>query len=112
MHPAILEEARRQTSKVSFPYCLLVIPLLAETGGFPGVDRVLVVDATLELQLSRLTARDRVSAEQAQAILSAQTSREQRLAMADDMIDNSKDQAYLKPQVETLHLQYLKLGMK
>ena len=112
MHPAILKEARKQISEVSFPYCILAIPLLTEIGGFAGVDRVLLVDVPVEQQFSRLMARDKVTREQVEASLSAQASREQRLAIADDVIDNSGDLANLKPQVEALHQLYLKLGRK
>lgn len=112
MHPAILDEARRQISTVSFPYCLLVIPLLTEIGGFPDADRVLVVDAPVSRQFERLTARDKVSKEQAESAVSAQASRERRLEIADDVIDNSGDEAALRPQVEALHQKYMKLGGK
>lgn len=110
MHPEIATEARRQVSEVRSPYCILVIPLLAETGGFAGIDRVLVVDAAPETQLARLSARDEVSAEEANAALAAQASREQRLAIADDVIANDGSLQDLEARVEQLHQDYLELS--
>jgi len=112
MHPAISQEARKQISRVDYPYCLLVIPLLTETGGFEGVDRVLLVDIPVEHQISRLTGRDDATAAQARTALAAQASREARLAIADDVIDNSGTQEDLMPQVETLHRKYLELSTR
>ena len=110
MHPEIAAEARRQISEVRTAYCILVIPLLAETGGFAGIDRVLVVDAAPETQLSRLAARDEVSAEEANATLAAQASREQRLAIADDVISNDGSLQDLEARVEQLHQAYLEMS--
>ena len=95
------------------PYCVLVVPLFAEfSADYAFVDRVLVVDAPLEVQLDRLMARDRSSREGALRILSVQAPREQRLALADDVIDNGGDIALLGPRIERLHMRYLALGTK
>ncbi|WP_163435559.1 dephospho-CoA kinase, partial [Escherichia coli] len=71
------------------PYALWVVPLLVESGLQDRADRVLVIDVDAETQLARTIARDGVSREQAQSILAAQATRRQRLAVADDIIDNS-----------------------
>jgi dephospho-CoA kinase len=111
LHPAIREEATRQILLVESSYCLLVIPLLAESNGtFMDVDRVLVVDTDPENQVLRLMLRDQVTRKQAQAALDAQASREQRLAMADDVIDNSGTRAFLAAEVKQLHERYLDLS--
>ena len=89
MHPEIAAEAQFRIGEVKFDYCILVIPLLAEKGGFAGVNRVLLVDTDVETQLERLGARDDVSPAQARAVLELQATREQRHAIADDVIDNS-----------------------
>jgi dephospho-CoA kinase len=54
--------------------------------------------------------RDGVDAAQAEALLAAQASREQRLSVAHDIIHNTGDIAALAPQVETLHRRYLGLA--
>ncbi|NND45831.1 MAG: dephospho-CoA kinase [Xanthomonadales bacterium] len=107
MHPQIAVEARRLINRVQSPYCILVIPLLAEKGGFAGVDRVLVVDADADTQLGRLTDRDGVSEEQARHAMGAQVSRERRLSFADDVIRNDGSLAELEAEVDRLHQSYL-----
>jgi len=111
MHPEIAVEARRQINDVKSPYCILVIPLLVEKGGFSGVDRVLVVDAARETQLSRLATRDDVSEAQAKAALAAQVTRQQRLAYADDIISNDGSFEELEAQVHRLHHSYLEYAV-
>jgi dephospho-CoA kinase len=74
------------------------------------VDRVLVVDAPEEVQLARLLRRDKTDAETAKRMLSAQASRSQRLARADDVIDNGDDQVDPMPAVRRLHALYETLG--
>ncbi len=107
MHPQIAVEVRHRINQLNSAYCILVIPLLAEKGAYPGVNRVLVVDTDVDTQLERLSSRDGVSREQAQAALAAQASREQRLSIADDVIENSEDKADLQAKVKELHETYL-----
>jgi dephospho-CoA kinase len=71
---------------------------------------VLVVDVDSETQLARTIARDGISRQQAQNILSAQVTREQRLAAADDIIDNSGTTQGIEPLVAALHRRYLELA--
>ena len=89
LHPRILAETVRQCESAGGPYQVVVVPLLVESGLTGWVDRVLVVDCPTRTQVARLAARDGTTAEQAQAMLAAQTTREARLAAADDVIDNS-----------------------
>lgn len=110
MHPRIIEEAERRIMELSEPYCLLVIPLLAESGGRGPVDRVLVVDTDTETRIKRLMKRDGVTREDVNAALAAQASREARLAIADDIIDNSGDPEALSAQVDALHQRYLSMA--
>jgi dephospho-CoA kinase len=65
------------------------IPLLAERRGKDGFDLVIVVDVPPELQVERLVAQRRMPEDQARARMAAQATREQRLAVADIVIDNS-----------------------
>ena len=107
LHPEIAAEVRRRMQLIVDGYCMLVIPLLAESGGYPGLDRVLVVDTDPETQLKRLVKRDDVSKKQAKAALKAQVSREERLAIADDVIENSGTPEQLQEKVKALHERYL-----
>ena len=76
----------------------------------PFIDRILVVDIDQETQIKRVISRDKIDETQAMKIISSQSSREQKLAQADDVIDNSGDLQQLESQVELLHNQYMKLS--
>ncbi|SQI31801.1 Dephospho-CoA kinase [Serratia plymuthica] len=89
LHPLIHQETQRQLAQVASPYALWVVPLLVENNLQARADRVLVVDVDSETQLARTITRDGINRQQAQNIVSAQATREQRLAAADDIIDNS-----------------------
>jgi dephospho-CoA kinase len=106
IHPAIRTEVARQSAAAKGPYHILVIPLLVEGQGRIAVDKVLVVDCPEELQIRRLQARDGSSDTEVRAILAAQTSREARLAAADDVIINDGDTDRLEAAVAGLHQKY------
>ncbi len=110
MHPAVYTAMRDHVAGLDAPYCLLVIPLLVETGGVRQVHRVLVVDVDEADQRMRTTARDGVDTAQVDAILATQASRAARLGMADDVIDNRGSPPELEAQVEKLHHHYLRLA--
>lgn len=110
LHPAILAELERQALVAPGPYQVFVIPLLVENRLERIVDRVLVVDCPEEDQVRRLMARDGESRESALRMLKAQSSREQRLAAADDVVDNGGAEAGLAAQVAALDLEYRRLA--
>ncbi|GKW17106.1 dephospho-CoA kinase [Pectobacterium carotovorum subsp. carotovorum] len=110
LHPLIHQETQALFQAASAPYILWVVPLLVENGLQQRAQRILVVDVDKETQLARTLARDGISQQQAENILAAQATREQRLAYADDIIDNSRCPNVLAPQVAELHRQYLKLA--
>lgn len=110
LHPAISALARQRVASLESDYCLLVIPLLAESSRYQWADRVLVVDTNEATQLERLIARDGSTPEQARAILRAQASRKDRLALADDVIVNVGSLAELDREVKRLHENYLRLA--
>lgn len=111
VHPRVRRWLRERSARDAGPYCLLAIPLLAEHRHQYGwIDRVLLVDAPEAVQIERLMQRDGVGRGQAEAILSAQATRRQRLAIADDVIANDADAAALDAQVTALHEKYLRLA--
>ena len=111
IHPRVRNALWEATQSVRSAYGLLVIPLLVESGDYAWVDRVLVVDVPRELQISRLLSRDGITCELAESMIDAQASREQRLAIADDVIDNSADLESLDAAVEALHRRYLQMAV-
>ena len=112
LHPMILERVRQRLSLSQAPYVVLVVPLLLEAWQDYRdlVDRVLVVDCDEALQVRRVMARDGVGEPLARAILAAQASRQARLALANDVLDNSADLDALARRVRDLHDRYLALA--
>lgn len=108
LHPAILREAKNRIFAANAPYCIVVIPLLVESGLADWVDRVLVIDVSEAVQLQRLMKRDHVNLEQAQASLAAQSSRSERRNIADDIIQNEHSLEALDKAIGRLHERYLK----
>ncbi|MFH8133393.1 dephospho-CoA kinase [Pantoea osteomyelitidis] len=110
LHPLINARTRQLKAQAASPYVLWVVPLLVENGLQQQADRVLVVDVDEETQITRTLKRDRISPEQAKNILAAQATRQQRLAAADDVIDNSGAPEAALPYVAELHQRYLALA--
>jgi dephospho-CoA kinase len=92
-------------------YGILVVPLLLERGGAGArVHRVLVVDCPEAVQVARVMARSGLSEQEVRAIMAAQLSREERLARADDVVDNSGPRDAIAPQVSALDRRYRDLA--
>lgn len=109
LHPLIRDRMQQLRENSDSSYSLSVIPLLFESKQWQEYDRILVVDCSKELQLKRLMQRDNSDLEQAEAILASQASREERLSIADDVLDNSHDLQSMRSQVINLHSKYLSL---
>ena len=108
LHPLIRSEMQRQCAAARSPYCLLVVPLLVENKLTGLANRVLVVDVDEATQIERTCRRDGVTPEQAKAIIAAQASRSERLAVADDVIENlNGSEMAIKARILTLHETYL-----
>ncbi len=110
LHPLIRARLLEQLDACRGPYAILIAPLLLETGLDALTDRVLVVDVPEDIQIQRVMQRDGSSEAQARAILAAQVSRTERLARADDVLDNTVSLRALRPQVEALHHRYTALA--
>ena len=110
LHPKIRQKAGEAIARITSAYCVLVVPLLAESGAYPNADRVLVVDVKRETQIRRLMARDHCNRDQAKQALASQASREQRLSIADDVLENSGSLHQARQEVARLHRKYLHLA--
>ncbi|ENM5757582.1 dephospho-CoA kinase [Vibrio mimicus] len=110
LHPMIRQRMQQALAQTTSPYTLLIVPLLVENQLQNMADRVLVVDVEESIQIERTIARDNVSIEQAQAILAAQATRAQRLAIADDVLKNDAKNQKLLPQITLLHQKYLAMS--
>lgn len=107
LHPMIHQETQRQISAATSPYVLWVIPLLVENQLQHKANRILVIDVLPETQLQRTMLRDNVTRQHAEQILAAQATREARLAVADDVIDNNGAPEKIASDVARLHAHYL-----
>ena len=111
LHPLIRAQSGELARAARSPYVILMVPLLIESGNYRGrYQRILVVDCPEHLQVERVMARSGLGADEVRAILANQATRAARLAAADDVIDNSRDPAELRHQVEALHARYLQLA--
>ena len=111
LHPIIRQRIEAALTAWRGAYGLLVVPLLLERGGLrERVDRVLVVDAPEDEQVRRVAARSRLTPETVRRIMATQLSRGERLARADDVIDNSGSVADLEAQVRRLDARYRALA--
>ena len=111
LHPLIGAEARRQAARWTGAYGVFVVPLLLERGGLRSVvDRILVVDCSEDDQVSRVVARSALTPAEVRAIMATQVGRAQRLAAADDVVDNSGPPEAIVPQVAALDSRYRRLS--
>ncbi|MCX7148138.1 MAG: dephospho-CoA kinase [Rhodocyclales bacterium] len=115
LHPMIRSESERQllANPANAPYALLVVPLLVESGNYrKRVDRIAVVDCSETTQINRVMSRNGLARSDIERILEAQATRAERLAAADDVINNDGALAELPAQVERLHEHYLALSRR
>ena len=110
LHPLIRARTIELANQAGGPYQVLVVPLLVETGFRALVDRVLVVDCPEKQQRTRLLARDDETPERVNRILAAQAGRRERLAAADEVVDNAGALQQTQARVAELHAMYLRLA--
>ena len=111
LHPMIREESMRRIAAASAPYVVHVVPLLIESPDYRRrVNRVLVVDVPEETQVTRVRSRSGLTEDEVRAIMRTQVSRAERLAAADDVIDNAGARDALRKQVAELHQKYLQFA--
>ena len=108
--PAIRQSILQQLQDASSPYVILVSPLLFESKQHELTSRNLLIDASVNLQIQRASQRDGQSLTQIENIIAAQMSREQKQALADDVVLNDAELEDLYQQLRPLHLKYLALS--
>jgi dephospho-CoA kinase len=111
LHPLILTLADERCRDALSAYVILAVPLLVESGTYrERCNRIVAVDCPESLQISRVMARSKLSETEVRAIMAAQASRAERLAVADDVLDNGGDLHHLEIQIADLHRKYLRLS--
>ncbi|WP_312333173.1 dephospho-CoA kinase [Acinetobacter variabilis] len=109
-HPAIRTSILQQLHAAQSPYAILVSPLLFETNQHELTQHTLLIDAAIELQIQRASQRDGQNVEQIQKIIAAQMPREQKRAMADDIVLNDGELEHLYAHLTPLHEKYLQMA--
>jgi len=110
LHPRVYAAMAAQVAELDAAYCILMVPLLLETGRRDFVDRLLVVDCPVETQIARVARRDGLDEAAVRRIIDSQIARAERLAAANDLIENDGDLGALEARVAELHLRYLEAG--
>lgn len=106
LHPIIRQTMHDRIQKIKAPYCICVIPLLAESSGIAFIDRILVVDTPIDTQIERAKKRDSATEDQIKKIIASQASQSSRIKIADDVIINDGDLKTLENKVRELHEKY------
>lgn len=113
LHPMIACKTMQACAEATSAYVIVAVPLLLEAEGWKErFNRILVVDCEETLQIRRVMARSGISADEARRILAAQATRAERLAIADDIIQNSAGLPELSESVIELHHRYCELAKK
>ncbi len=110
LHPKIHACILQALEQLSAPYIILMIPLLLESDHQYPIHRTLVIDIPKELQLKRAAQRDGSDSKTLNGILASQASRDERLSVADDVINNTAGLEELRVRVLQLHLEYLHMA--
>ncbi|CCE22376.1 dephospho-CoA kinase [Methylotuvimicrobium alcaliphilum] len=112
VHPKVRQSILKRVASLDASYCIICVPLLVESSMANLVDRVLVVDCPVETQIERVAKRDRLDEKIVRAIIDSQATREQRKALANDLIGNTSSDSMLAEQVKKLHNLYLYLSKR
>ena len=114
IHPKVLNEINKNISDSTASYLIIAVPLMIETGMNKLMDRVLLVDCSIETQVRRLIERDKCTKQQAQSIIKNQASLESKRAICDDVIVNEEGTSldHLKTEVIRLNSFYSNLEIK
>ena len=104
IHPKVLNEINKNISDSTAPYLIIAVPLMIETGMNKLMDRVLLIDCSIETQIRRLIERDKCTKQQAQSIIKNQASLESKRAICDDVIVNEEGTSFDLLKTEVIKL--------
>lgn len=107
LHPVIRQQMLHQTKSLQTSYCILVIPLLIESGMQDIVDCIVVIDCPLDTQIQRVIYRNQYDAEEVRKIIASQCTRQKRLEVADIIVNNDRDTESLRRNIKSVHLELL-----
>ena len=104
IHPKVRDEMFQRINKSDDHYLIVSVPLLVETGMHQIMDRNLLVDCSEDTQIDRVMHRDKITLNEARAILKNQASRSDRKKIADDLIVNENNVTLIELENEVLEL--------
>lgn len=110
LHPLIRKKMEEMVASSKTQYCVVEIPLLLDKKNYPYLNCVLLITASEDIQIERVMQRDNCTYEQAMAILAAQPTIEQRLELADYVVENDTTLQGLKDKIMLLHHTFNKLS--
>ena len=109
IHPIVRTGIQSFIDNSSSEYCIVVVPLIFETNTSKFYDRVLVIDCDVDAQISRTSKRDKQTNNAIKNIINKQATREERLSIADDVIENNGSLESLRDAVFKTHKKYMEL---
>ena len=112
LHPLIAVLLQQRLNATESPYTILESPLLLETEQYKLVARVLVIDASEEIQIDRTVKRDGSDEGVIRSIIASQIDRAKRIQHADDLVSNEEGLEQLRAKIEVLHNKYIGLVTK
>jgi dephospho-CoA kinase len=112
LHPRIRQKVEEALSEAKEPYVIVVVPLLVEKKKYEFINRILVIDCDEQIQINRVKKRNNLNNEEVTDIMRTQATRQERLAMADDIIHNNGDLSLLMEQVTLLNEKYIHMSLK
>ena len=112
LHPRIRHKVEQALSEANEPYVIVVVPLLVEKKKYEFINRILVIDCDEQVQIDRVKKRNNLSENEVKDIMRTQATRQQRLAVADDVIHNDGNLSSLLEQVERYNKKYTHISSK
>ena len=109
IHPLVRSSIQSFIDSYSSDYCIIIVPLIFETNSSKLYDRILVIDCDIETQISRTSKRDNQTNNEIKNIINKQASRDQRLSIADEVIENNGNLESLKNDVIEMHKKYMEI---
>ena len=109
VHPLVKSGIEVFINNSKSDYCIIVAPLIYETGSYKFYDRILVIDCDVNTQIKRTSKRDNQTKNEIVNILNKQATREERISIADEVILNNGSIEHLRNSVLDTHKKYMEI---
>ncbi len=109
IHPLVRSGIKAFINTSKSDYCIIVVPLIYETGSSKLYDRILVIDCDVDIQIERTFKRDNQNKSEIENIINKQATREERISIADEVILNNGSTEHLKNSILNIHKKYMEI---